>query len=102
MFLSVDALLRILNIKDNGWFSNDIFTFFSNILNFHQEYWQTTKVLHQKVPQVIFCNSYDDVYKINPMFNKEPYSMIQKELKTKLSALEKKEIESEIRMVLVQ
>ena len=28
MFLSVDSALRILNINDNGWFSDEIFTLF--------------------------------------------------------------------------
>ena len=37
-FLSVDDALRILNINDIGGFSDEIFTFFSNILNLHQEY----------------------------------------------------------------
>ena len=97
VFLSVDAVLRIMNINDNGRFSDEISTFFSNILNLHQEYYQTTKALHQKVPQVILCNSYDDCCKINHMFKKEPYILINKVLKHQIIRPEKKDIESEVR-----
>ena len=66
-------------------------SFFPNILNLHQEYCPTTKIFNQKVPQVIFCNSYDDCDKTNPVFKKEPYSMINKELKQGFLAPEKKQ-----------
>ena len=62
--------LRILNINENQWFSDNKFTFFSNILNLDQDYCPTIKALHQKVPQLVFCNSYDDCTKINPMLKK--------------------------------
>ena len=69
---------------------------FSNILSLHQEYFPTAKSLHQKVPQVIFCNSYDDCTKINPMSKNQPYSMINKELKQEFLGPEKNKIELEI------
>ena len=73
MCLYVDTVLRLLNINDKGWFNDEIFTFFAKILNLHQEYCPTTKTLHVQVPQVIFCNRYNDSTKINPMFKTQPY-----------------------------
>ena len=70
---------------------------FSDILNVHQEYCQTIKSFHERVPRVVFCNSYDNCCKINHIFKRDPYAMINKVLKQQFLALEIKEIESEIR-----
>jgi len=81
IFLSLDAVLRLISINDKGWFSDEIFTFFAKILNLRQEHYPTTKALHVQVPQVIFYNSCDNSSIINPMFKTQPYSIINKLLK---------------------
>ena len=96
MFLFVDGVLRLLDINDKGWFSDEIFIFFANIQNLHQKYCPTTKALHVQVPHVTFCNRYDDSAKINPMIKTQPYSMINTLLKKELVGPEKQKIESEI------
>jgi len=94
-FSYIDAVLRLFNLNDRGWFNDEIFAFFEKILNLHQEYCPTTKALHVQVPQVIFCNSFDDSSKINSMYKTHHYSIINNLLKKDFVGPDKEKIESE-------
>ena len=68
LFLSSQSVLKLFSKGNQFKVTEELMNFFVDCFNFYSEYEHEEEILKEKLPDILFCKSSDDVAKINVLY----------------------------------